>query len=296
MATLASTIINRVVKPFQLGDATELVMNAGGITAVATQVTVSENYRVGEGSILEMGTELCLVTGWDATNKIADLQRGWMDTTAVLHAQYSIIVISPRVYRYMVKDLFNNCLVDLYPRLFAVESQTITYASSLIGYTLDTDADQILAVYARHDSGSKSWGRVNDFEKVPGQDTAEFTTGQAIMIRSSEVEGAPIRITYTKPFAMITTDADDLEAVAGLQAYMTDLPYYFAMSRLMTLEEVDRAQSQAAQNHQRSQDVPGFLALRTGEWYLARYNDLLDSCRQRQTIEVRKMRSSGYGG
>lgn len=296
MATLASTVIDRVVQPFQVRDASDLIADAGGLTTTDTQITITEDYRVGEGSVLEIEGELCLVTDWDSTNKIADVVRGWMGTTPTSHAKDTIIIVSPRIYRFMILDLINNCLVDMYPRLFQVGSQSLSYSSSSIGYELDADADMILSVVARVNATSGEWRRVNDWEKVTDLDTGVFTSGQAIMIRESQAFGAPIRVTYTKPFARLTAESQDLEAVAGLADYMVDLPFYFAMSRLMANEEAERSQSQSASNHQRAQDVPGFLALRTGEWYFARYTDLLNTCRARLAREHRKVMSVGYGG
>jgi hypothetical protein len=76
---------------------------------------------------------------------------------------------------------------------------------------------------------------------------------------------------------------------------MTDLLFYFAMNRLMVDSERGRSQMKSAQSHQRAQDTPPFLALRTGEWYQARYNERIISARSHLIREVKRIRGTGYG-
>ncbi len=294
MATLASTVIDRVVKHFQMGDSQEVLVSS--LSDSVTTVTVIEDYRVDRGTILECEQELMFVTEWDKTNTIATVIRGWMGTTPATHAAETLILANPRIPRYTILDLVNECLITMYPKLFGVESETLTYLSATLGYALDADADKILHVMGRVDANSNNWKTLNDWDKQSDHDSSNFSTGQAIMIRTALPQSAPIRVTYTKPFVRLTAESDDLEAVGLLANYMTDLPYYFAMSRVMTGEEVNRVQSHKAVNHQRAQDVPGFLALRTGEWYKARYDDLVGVCYNRQVYETKKVMAQGYGG
>jgi len=287
-------VINRVVRHFQYLDPQEVLQVA--IDTDDTGVMVGESYRVGKGSILEIDTELLFITEWDQTNKIATVIRGWMGTTVTSHSLSAMITVNPRVLRSDVLDLFNMCLIELYPALVKVDTQDLTYDSDVIGYALDADADRVLAVYGRVGSAAGNWEKMRDLEKLSNMPIAYFATGQALMVRSALPLSAPIRVIFSCPFTKLSSEAGDLEATAGLQDYMTDLPYYFAMSRLLVGKEIDRSQIAAAQAHQRAQDVPGFLALRTGEWYQARYDDLKRICQARQRVEVSRITGGGYGG
>jgi hypothetical protein len=180
--------------------------------------------------------------------------------------------------------------------LYAVESTDLTYNGSLIGYDLDSDAHDILSVVGEVDSTTDHWENMMDWRKLTNMPVSEFASGVGLMVRTALPHGANIRVTYSKPFTRLSAETEDLEADGGLADYMVDLPYYFAMSRLLVLEETERSQSSAAENHQRAQDVPGFLALRTGEWYLARYNDLKTTCYQRLRQAHRKTQGGSYGG
>lgn len=294
MATLASEIVNRVVSPFHYHDSIDH-LQASATTTAAT-ITLGTDYRVGEGTVIEVDSELMLCTSFDTSARIATVTRGILGTTPASHSNGTLAIANPRLPRFQVLDYINDAMSDMYPRLFAVGRQDITYGSSSIGYELDADADEILSVAAKVDSGASLWEYLYDWEKIDNLPTASFSSGQAIMIRNALPSQAVISVVYTQPFTPATDESDDLEADCGLQTYMTDLPYYFAMSRVMSNLEVDRSQIAAAQNHQRAQDVPGFLALRTGEWYMARYMDGLITARARQSRESRRVVAGSYGG
>ena len=284
-----------MVKNFRTKDNLELIRDSGGITTTDTQVTVSETYRVGEGQLLEMGSELVLVTDFDDINRVADIERGMFGTTAASHAENSLIVVSPRVYRSDVLGLINACLNELYPDLYVIDSGSLTYDGAVIGYELDSSVGGILRVRAQRSATAKDWAPVGDWSFDPESDTTDFASGKSLMIRHALDRASKVRYTYIKPFSTVSVEGDDLEATAGLQSYMVELPYLYAMTKLMVLEEVERSQIIAAENHQRSQDVPGFLALRTGEWYKARFDDLVKACRRRLLKEHGNPGMPGYG-
>lgn len=249
----------------------------------------------GPGTRIEIGQEILLVTEVDTSNQVATVVRGWLETTAESHVVNSPIFIGPRVYRSDVLDLFNDCLDDLFGRgLFQVGSYEVTYNPQYIGYEIPADANEIIRVDALKDTFTKYWEPVFDWFEMDNTDTDDFSTGRAIMMRVA-MPMSTFRVIYTKPFTRLDSEADDLEADAGLQSYMTDLPYYFAMNRLMVDLERHRSQIESAQGHQRAQDTPPFLGLRTGEWYQARYLDRIQTAMNHQARENRRAIGTGYG-
>jgi hypothetical protein len=169
----------------------------------------------------------------------------------------------------------------------------LIYDPGVIGYALDADALKVLRVDGELDFASFYWEPLRDWIQVQ-QASSDFATGQSIQVRVALPGGALMRVTYTKMFGSIVDETTDLEAI-GLRPYMMDLPYYFAMNRLMVDEERHRSQIEAAENHQRAQDTPPFLALRTGEWYQARYEDRVMSARKVLRDEVKVQVGTGYG-
>ena len=169
-----------------------------------------------------------------------------------------------------------------------------TYDSTKIGYDLVAGVKKILRVDAQTDASASLWDPVFDFFLMDNA-ADEFGSGKAVMLKSSLPFGALFRVVYSKDFIDLTAEGDDLEAFSGLAPYMTDLPFYFAMSRLMVDSERQRSQIVGAVGHQRAADSPPFLALRTGEWYQARYLDHINTARARLRMETRRPMGTGYG-
>lgn len=295
MVTPTSTVIDRVMKGFRGRTHPDIL--AEDITDSETNLNYTGVIGSGwaPGTLVEIGSELILVTDVDTTNKIATVQRGWLNTTAEAHSSGDAIYINPRVLRSDVLALFNDSLEDMFGEgLFQTGVSEITYNPSLIGYEIPSEAVDILRVDALKDDRAKYWEPVYDWLEVDNTDTDDFSTGSAIMLRTALPPGA-FRVVYTKTFTRIAEETDDLEADVGLRPYMTDLPFYFAMNRLMVDLERHRSQIESAESHQRAQDAPPFLAIRTGEWYQARYGDRLRTSIKHQSLEVKKVRATGYG-
>jgi hypothetical protein len=237
-----------------------------------------------------------LVAEVDTANRVATVVRAWLNSAISSHSVGEPIFIEPRMWRSDILDLINDCLHDMYGRdLFAVDTVEILYNPSQIGYDLANDAARIIRVDALDDTASGYWKPLSDWYLSDGMDVGDFPSGKALISRVSLPFGAVMRVKYAKAFLPLTTEADDLEADAGLASYMVDLPFYFAMNRLMVDAETRRSQMEMAQNHQRAQDVPPFLALRTGEWYQARYEDRVKTAAKRLNDENRRVNTTGYG-
>jgi len=293
MPTLTSTVIDRVLKGFRILDQPDVLATAmnSSVTALNFQGILN---AWGPSTIAEVGSELMLVTEVDDTNKIATVIRGWLGTTATTHAQNAPIYINPRMLRSDVLTLVNECLEDMFGRdLYAVNATTIIYNPAIIGYSLPDEVIDVLRVDALQDSAALYWLPIADWIYVDNADTGDFSTGKALMLRTALPPGE-FRVVYSERFTQVA-EADDLEAVGGLRPYMTDLPFYYAMNRLMVDSERSRSKMKAAEQHQRAQDSPPFLALRTGEWYQARYADRVNTSRATLLKETKRLALAGYG-
>jgi len=294
MVTVAD-VIDRINGQFSYTD-TVLPLAAAISSTSATTCTVTDFVpAIGPGDVVRCEREYMLVTAVAGTGpKTLTIVRGWLGSTAATHVIGSGVFV-PRVFDRDVMDLINECLDSLYPALYTRDVVTLSYNGNAIGYDLVAAVGHVLAVDAQEDSSAKFWRELKDYRYIPNASTADFPSGKALMIRQATVHAASVRVIYAKPFIRVDAVADDLQVDAGMYLYMTDLPYYYAMSRLLAGEEVDRADSEGASQHQRAQDVQPFQALRTGEWYLARYNDILRNCRDRLAREISSFAIGGYG-
>ena len=299
MVTLALTVIDRVLKGFRVYDQPDVLRTAmGDETSTPPDVTISYVGILsgwGAATVVEIESELMLVLEVDTTAKVATVVRGWLGTDNTPHPINTPVYLNPQMMKSDILDLLNESIGDLVSHdLYGVDTVEITYDSAKIGYDLASDLKTILRVDARTDSAASLWDPVFDYYLVDNAPT-EFASKKAIMLKSSLPFGALFRVVYSKAFVDLADDTKDLEADAGLAPYMTDLPFYFAMSRLMVDAERRRSQLKGAVNHQRAQDSPPFLSLRTGEWYQARYLDKINTSRARLRKETRRPQGTGYG-
>lgn len=293
MVTLVGDTIDRILRKYQEKDTPDVL-------AVAMDDTQSSLQFQGflpawsPGQVVAISTERMIVTDVDRENKVATVVRGWDDTTATAHSVSEPIILDPRGDRTESLDLINDCLHDLYPELYNVKSVELTYNASKIGYELPADVTRVLRVSAQLEASSSLWEPVHDWY-IEDEAASEFTTGRAIMFRVSLPFGALFRVKYGTSFLPVSSETDDLEATAGLRPYMTDLPYYYALSRIMLGDEQRRAAAGTAVNHQRAGDIPPFTAMRTGEWYNQRYLDRKNRAMSSQAFEHRESLGTGYG-
>lgn len=293
MASLVSETVTRVLRKYQSQDTPDL------LTSAMTVSSTTLNYQGflpawGPGTVAQVGEERMLVIANDASGKAATVVRGWEGTTASSHSVGDVVTVGPRGERDEVLSLINDCLDDMFPELYKVGVTEIDYSGTTIGYEIPDEAYKILKVSARMESSSSLWEPIFDWD-IETQAASEFSTGRAIMLRVSLPSGSKFRVMYGTRFTPVTSESQDLEVDAGMAEYMIDLPYYYALSRLLAGEEQLRSQIRAAQTHQRAQDVPGFLALRTGEWYAARYRERKLNAMKVQSQVDQPTVGTGYG-
>lgn len=293
MVTLASTVIDRVLKGFRQLDQPDVLNVAITSTSAKTLTFLGILSGWGESTVAEIDSELFLVTQVDGM--VATVVRGWLGTTPATHLIDSPIYLNVDMMRSDILDLMNESIGDLLAHdLHAIDTVEKTYDSTKIGYDLNSSVKKILRVDAQTDSAASLWDPVHDYFLVDNA-PSEFASTKAIMLKSALPFGALFRVVYSKAFVDLTDETEDLEVDAGLADYMTDLPFYFTMSRLMVDSERQRSQIVGAVGHQRAADSPPFLALRTGEWYQARYLDKISTARTRLRMETRRPMGTGYG-
>ena len=295
MASPVDTTVTRILNQFRYKD--PVLPLSGAINNSQTDPAVSDYLpNIGVGSIIQVNDEYMLVTAVTGTGPMTlTVIRGWLGSTAASAASGDPVYVNPRVLGTEVLDYINECLDFLYPELVYPDSLVLSYDGAIIGYDLAAAVGRILRVDAEVDTTAKYWEEVKDYKFFPQANSAEFASGKAIMIHKAMKQGAIIRVLYGTPFTNVVA-GEDLETDGGLQPYMVQLPYYYAMGKIMATQEVGRSDSVGAASHQRAQDVPAMSALRTGDWYNARYRELMDKAKARQAFEVQRGYTLGpYG-
>ena len=117
-----------------------LLTSSGGINSSVTTIsfdgsllTQEEEDIMEAGSVIEIGRELLLCKELDTVNDTVTVVRGVRGTTAATHSEGAIVKIAPPFPRQVVFDAVVDQINNLFPTLFAVETQSVQSSN---GYTL----------------------------------------------------------------------------------------------------------------------------------------------------------------
>ena len=144
MSTDIKGLVDRVYREYlePMDDLTSYTtLNHGGtlsdsattITFNGDLLTQEEEDAMDAGTIIECESELMRCISLDTVNNQVTVVRGVRGTSNVQHADGSIIKIAPPFPRQVVFDAVKDQINNLFPTLFAVETQSITTGT---GYTL----------------------------------------------------------------------------------------------------------------------------------------------------------------
>ena len=96
-------------------------------------LSIEEEDALDKGTIVEINQELMICTDLNAVTNTITVKRGMKGTSAAAHTAGDLIKISPPFPRKNVFDAVCDQIKNLFPTLFAVETQSITTGT---GYTL----------------------------------------------------------------------------------------------------------------------------------------------------------------
>ncbi len=96
-------------------------------------LSVEEEDALDAGAIIEIGQELMICTDLNAVANTITVTRGARGTTATSHSIGDLIKIAPPFPRKVVFDAVKDQINNLFPTLFAVETQSVQSSN---GYTL----------------------------------------------------------------------------------------------------------------------------------------------------------------
>ena len=207
-------------------------------------LSIEEEDTLDKGTIIEINQELMICTDLNAVTNTITVKRGMKGTTAAAHTAGDIIKISPPFPRKVVFDAVKDQINNLFPTLFAVETQSVAAST---GYTLLGSFDNpgtnnylvsilsAISQYTDFATGSDSTGTVflpvtsslvelpNPFTYTDSDGvsrTITYSTGPSVVHAiqfQSIAQGHTEHVTFKKKFIETTTESDTL-ATIGLEA------------------------------------------------------------------------------
>jgi hypothetical protein len=183
-------------------------------------LTTEEEDAMGSGAFIEINQELMLVLSLNTADETLTVKRGARGTTATTHAETDLIKINPPFIRLNVFNAVKDQIENLYPTLFAVESQTITSASGYVALTGADDSRIVAPLKAVSQYTSISGDQTSiqfrgvsiELIDVP---TTVTSTGKVVQF-SGIASGVNVHCTFRKKFGEVTNEQSTLSDI-GLE-------------------------------------------------------------------------------
>ena len=280
MSTNITGLIDRVFREYlePNDDLTSYtaVADGSGFNSSATSIsfngdllTLEEKDAMDAGTIIECEQELMYCTDVDIINNTVTVVRGALGTTAATHAEGKIIKIAPVFTRKAVFDAVKDQINNLFPSLFAVDTQSIETGD---GYTLIGSYDSVgthnyivsvisaISQYTDFSSGSDTTG-VN-FSVVPcslvelpnpfvytdstgTERTFTYSSGPSVVhaIQFSSISsGKTTYVTFKKKFIEPTAETDTLANI-GLEPEYEPIIMAGVAAQLVSSRDIPTATS-----------------------------------------------------
>jgi len=257
VATLG-TVIDRTVRQLLSGTVEERNKLAASVSATATTVSVQYDMKgIREGVVIQIDAELMYVWEIAVGSKSAVVERGWNGTTAVAHANNSIVVVDPKFPRNQIVEAINAELDDLSSPmngLFQIKTMDIDYNGSwtmLNIPTTDTIID-LISVSSRYlTTEYQQIRRVRLIRDLPNDD---FNSGYALKF-DEDVSTSRIHIVYKTPFTNVSTESQNIQNMTGLPSSCEDILIIGAQIRLVNPREVKRNFTESQGDTRRAEEV-----------------------------------------
>ena len=142
MSTDIGGLVDRVYREYlePMDDLVSYTTLSTGINDSVTSVvfegdmlSIEEEDALDKGTVIEINQELMICTDLNSVTNTITVKRGARGTTASAHTAGDIIKIAPPFPRKNVFDAVKDQINNLFPTLFAVETQSVTTGD---GYTL----------------------------------------------------------------------------------------------------------------------------------------------------------------
>jgi hypothetical protein len=254
MSTTIGDLVDRTFREYlePMEDIVSYTVLTGALNDTDTSIgfngdllSVEEEDALDAGTIIEIGQELMICTELNAVTNSITVTRGARGTTAASHSAGDVIKITPPFPRVNVFNAVKDQIENLYPTLYAVETQTLSSAVGYVALTGDDD-NRIVAPlkavsqYQELDAGNQTTvqfrGVAMELIDVPTSVTA---SGKVVQF-SGVSTGVNVHCTFKKKFGEVSLETTTLADIgleteyepiimAGVAAQMIagkDIPTY----------------------------------------------------------------------
>jgi hypothetical protein len=260
-------------------DRISYVANTGGITTSTAAIQIGSSENLGKG-IIEIDDELIWVDSFSKStstlNVIPGFGRGYQNTTATPHSQYSPVTIAPTFPRVQIKKAINDAINASYPKLWATATKTFSYSSVVNTYAIPDDAQYIIGVSYQEIGPTKEWKPVKGWTLDPMANVSAFNSGNTITIKDTRIPpGRTVQVTYIMKPNTLTGDSEDFTDVSGLPQSSEDVIILGAVARLLTFVDPGRATLTSAEADLADSKIPVGTITNSAKYIYALYQQRL---------------------
>lgn len=185
-------------------------------------------------------------------------------SVSAAHTAGAIIRVNPQFSNWRISRYVNKCLEGLVGEgLYQVKTIDFTYNPAQAGYNLNaSDLIDIWRVRYDYPGPSNDWPvlQPQDYYLDQAADTSEFANGKQFVLRQGGYPGHKVRISYRAGFTLLTSVAQDVEAIAGLHASAHEIPPLGAALRLLVGRDIKRSFLNRQPEPRRQEEVPSGAA------------------------------------
>lgn len=279
------TVIDRTVRQLMSGTVEERNKLVASLTATATTATLTYDLKgIREGSVIQVDSELMYVWEVSVGAKTATVERGYNGTTAATHSSGAIVTVDPKFPRAQILEAINAEMDDLSSPmngLYQVKALQDTYNGSDPMMALKTPDKIIDLVSVSLRYMATDYPILRRVRLIRDLPTDDFNSGYAIRFDEG-VQAGRLHVVYKSPFNNVTTEAQNLQNIAGIPSSCEDILMMGAQIRLVSPREIKRNFTESQGDTRRAEEVgTGSVA--------SSINNLIRLRRDRITAEAAKL-------
>ena len=253
------TVVDRTLRQLMSGTVEERNKTVGALTTTSTSVVFQYDLNgIRAGGVIQIDNELMYVWEISSGSKTVTVERGWNGTTAATHISGSVAIVDPRFPRAQILEAINAEIDDLSSPtngLYQIKSLELNYNGTFTMVNLPT-IDKIIdlvSVTVRYIATDYPViRRCRLIRDLPNDD---FSAGYAIRF-DEQVRAGRMIVVYKAPFTNVTTEAQNLQNIAGFPTTAEDILMMGAQIRLVSPREVKRNFTESQGDTRRSEEVP----------------------------------------
>lgn len=236
---------------FELQGPNELALSTtatASMTTSSTSLTLADASAVNVNDVLEIGSELVLVTAKSADAvPVLTISRGYYQSTAAAHDSGDVVSVNPRHPRVRIADAVRRCFSRLESLGLPLSSAaTLNREPGLKYAVVPEQVRDVLRVSYMSTDGK--WWDLDKWEFVDDVPTGKVASGKLLRLPRYIMDDDDLEVVYRIPYRWSShpaapSESDTITMIEGSE----DLPVLYAVAWLTARREISRTEIDRAE-------------------------------------------------